>query len=258
MTWANQRRTLYLSIVGAFFAAIFSVPIYYLFFTDQPTCTDGKQNQDELGVDCGGGCKRLCPSQIRTPVILWARSFKVTDGVYNSVAYISNSNFDAGVDSINYAFEIFDDKNVTIARREGTTFLSTNGITPIFEPTIQTGNRVPVRTLFEFRSDPYWRKAENVPGYTVSGIQLITRPDGTPRVDARIANDTVNDIRSIEVIATIFGIDGNAMASSETVVKLLPAHESAPLVFTWQTPLPSDGTRIEVVPRIPLLPEGQN
>jgi hypothetical protein len=258
MTWAKRRRTLYISIIVIFVVAILSVPIYYLFFTERPTCNDGKQNQDELGVDCGGGCKKLCPSQVQTPVILWSRSFKVTDGVYNAVAYISNANFDAGVDSINYSFQVFDANNVTIAERDGTTFLSTNGITPIFEAGIQTGTRIPVRTVFEFTSDPVWRKAENQPGYTVSAIQLTTRADGTPRVDATITNDTVVDIKNIQAVATIFGLDGNAIASSETVVKLLAAHQSADLVYTWPTPLSATGTRIDVIPRIPLLPDGSH
>lgn len=255
MTWALRRRALYISTVAIFAAVLTGVPVYYLFFTDNPTCSDGKENQDELGVDCGGGCARLCASQVRTPVILWSRAFKVTDGVYNAVAYVENSNFDAGVDSINYSFELFDEKNVTVARREGKTFLSTNGITPIFEGTIRTGMRTPVRTVFTFKSEPSWRKAENEPGYTVSGQRLAIKENGTPRVDATITNDTVVDIRNIQVIATIFDIEGNAIASSETLVPLLPARESRAMVFTWPTALPREGTRIEVVPRVPLAPE---
>jgi hypothetical protein len=252
MTWAGRRKALYASIVVTFVLCITAVPVYYTFFTDRPTCSDNKQNQNELGVDCGGGCARLCATQVRSPVVLWSRSFKVTDGIYNTVAYIENSNFDAGVDSINYTFELYDDRNVTVARRTGHTFISTNGITPIFEGTIQTGNRVPVRTHFSFTSDPWWRKASNEPGYTVSGQHLTIKDDGTPRVDAIISNDTVVELKNIQVIATIFDIEGNAMASSQTVLAHLPARESAPLVFTWPTPLPREGTRIDVTPRVPL------
>ncbi|MEZ4887477.1 MAG: DUF6252 family protein [Chitinophagales bacterium] len=33
------------------------------------TCTDGIQNGEELGVDCGGPCPAACPDQPTTPVI---------------------------------------------------------------------------------------------------------------------------------------------------------------------------------------------
>lgn len=254
MNWATRRRSLYISIIVVFAAALSGVPIYYLFFTDVPTCSDGRKNQDELGVDCGGGCERLCAIQIRTPAVLWSRSFKVKEGTYNAVAYIENSNFDAGVDSIDYVFQLFDDRNVIVAERRGKTFLTTNGLTPIFEAGIDTGNRVPVRTFFEFRSDPWWRKAQNAPGYTVSETHLTIKDNGLPRVDAIITNDTVSDIRDIEAVATIFGIDGNAMASSQTTIPLLGPRKSAALVFTWPTPLPGASSRVDVIPRVPLIP----
>lgn len=255
MTWATRRRALYISIGLVFAISISGVPIYYIFFTENPTCFDGKANQDELAVDCGGSCERLCPTQVRTPNILWSRAFPVTDGTYNAVTYVENSNFDAGVDSIEYVFQLFDSRNIIIAERRGKTFLTTNGLTPIFEAGIQTGNRIPVRTFFEFRSDPWWRKAENAPGYTVSEKQLTIRDNGLPRVDAKITNDTVNEIFNIEVIATVFDTTGNAMASSKTVVKRLPARSTEDLVFTWPMPLPRESSRIDVIPRVPLLPQ---
>lgn len=50
----------------------------------EPSCTDGQQNGDETGVDCGGSCSEC--------ITEWARSFGGTDGD-NSIAI--------GVDSVN-------------------------------------------------------------------------------------------------------------------------------------------------------------
>ena len=86
-----RRRLLILLVVltvvgGAVFAYVWPI------VNQAPTCTDGKQNGDELGVDCGGGCVDFCSNQITMPTVLWSRAFPVTTNVYNATAYIENKN----------------------------------------------------------------------------------------------------------------------------------------------------------------------
>lgn len=39
-------------------------PSEFLLFQQEPTCTDGIQNGDEEGIDCGGSCPNICPVTI--------------------------------------------------------------------------------------------------------------------------------------------------------------------------------------------------
>ena len=66
--------------------------IAYRVLYEAPTCSDGVQNGDEEGVDCGGACDRVCSFQAVDPIVLWERFFEVGPGVYNTVALIENPN----------------------------------------------------------------------------------------------------------------------------------------------------------------------
>jgi hypothetical protein len=81
-SWASRRRRLYFEgALGTF--TLIVVAIWFLNL-ERPTCFDGRNNQDELGVDCGGSCAIFCPAQVLGPVVRWSRMFEVTTGLYNT------------------------------------------------------------------------------------------------------------------------------------------------------------------------------
>ena len=92
--------------------------VFLLIFYDKPTCFDGKQNQDESGVDCGGVCEKVCSFQAVKPNIIWSRSFKVSEGIYNAIAYIENPNIRAEAFAVPYVFKIFDERNILISEKK--------------------------------------------------------------------------------------------------------------------------------------------
>lgn len=252
MSWASRRRSTYLGLV-AVVALIIIVPIAFYIFNKEPTCTDGKQNGQELGVDCGGICEKLCEIQISDPVLIWSRSFKVADGVYNSVAYVENPNFNSGVFNIPYTFKLFDDKNIIIAERKGSTYISPNSVTPIFEGVVSTGNRIPVKTFFEFDRLPEWYQSDDERvSLSVKNI-VLTNEESSPRIDAVLSNSSIETIKDIEVVAIVFDSNDNAIAVSSTFVERLPDRSSHNLVFTWPNAFDTKPSRIEMIPRIPLV-----
>jgi hypothetical protein len=251
MSWASKRRSKYIAIVVVI-ALIIITPIAFSIFNKKPTCTDGKQNGGERGIDCGGICPELCVSQISPPVAIWSRSFKVVDGVYNSVAYIENPNFNASILKISYIFKLFDKENILIAERKGSTFISPNNVSPIFESAIQTGQRVPTKTFFEFSETPVWtQSADKDESLSISNTTL-SRKDSSQRIDTVISNTSILDSRNIEIVAIVFDTKGNAIGVSSTFVELLPNRSSKNLVFTWPKAFESSVSRIEIIPRIPL------
>lgn len=254
MKWASMRKAEYLGTIGVIFFIFAGIPLIAFLLKENPTCYDNKQNQNEVGIDCGGVCERLrlCESQIHAVKILWSRSFRVSDGTYNSVAYIENPNFDGAVREVEYVFTLYDDKNVTVAERRGKTFLSNNAVTPIFEAGLATGNRVPARTFFEFVDPPRWVRATNIEGVSIEGKGI--REGGLrPKIDATLVNESLDEIKGIEIIATVFDANNNAIASSRTTVDSINARSKVPIVFTWPNPFSASVARIDVIPRIPLV-----
>jgi hypothetical protein len=252
MSWSSRRRTAYTAFTFLFLL-IAAGAIFYFFFYEAPTCFDGRQNGDEAGVDCGGACPTLCAFQTLEPVVLWSRAFRVTDGVYNALAYVENPNGNVGIQEIAYTFKIFDERNILIAERKGKTFISPNGISPVFEGGIATGVRIPAITFFELDGTAEWTvikdrsKPLDVENKTLSNTNAI------PRIDATLRNNSVNEFSDIEIIAVVFDLNDNAMASSKTFVNFMPKKSSQNIVFTWPQSFPSSVSRVEIIPRIPVM-----
>src|ERR1035437_3040718 len=90
-TWALKRQFFYVLIL-VLFIAIVGFLIIQPSLNKPPSCTDGKQNGNETGVDSGGSCLNADPALVDSVSILWARAFRVVPGRYNAVAYIIHHN----------------------------------------------------------------------------------------------------------------------------------------------------------------------
>jgi len=103
--WAFWRRTQYVAGIMVFLSLV-SLVVYAKYFYEPANCFDGLLNGDERGIDCGGGCVRICAIDVLPPKALWAQSFRVTDGQYNAVAYIENKNLLDLVQKLQHKLEI--------------------------------------------------------------------------------------------------------------------------------------------------------
>lgn len=249
--WAEKRKLIYGVSTIVFVVLAIGLPLFF-FFYKAPTCFDNKKNQNEKGVDCGGVCARLCPSDILAPIVMWQRSFEVTPGVYNAVAYIQNPNVLNRIDRVGYVFKLYDKDNAVINQQSGFTFLPANKKTAIFEAGIRTGTRVPVRTSFEFTESPTW--SQNAASYrepsVVSENVSLTNDAGAPRIDASIHNMSLETIKTLGVVAIIYDAEDNAIAASRTIVENLAGKSIVPVTFTWPTQFKSPAVRKEIVLRI--------
>lgn len=252
MSWASRRRTFYTSIIILGLAVIIGIPLFFLLY-EAPTCFDGKENQDEVGIDCGGACELFCQSQVVPPAVLWSRAFSVTDGVYNAVAYVENPNFDVGTNEIVYLFKLFDEDNILIAERKGITYISPNSVLSVFEGGIVTGERVPRRTFFEFQGSPEWFKMRNPATSLIVENRVLSGAETSPKIEAVLRNSSTQEISDIEIVAIIFDEDDNAIAASKTSIERLPQNTSSDIVFTWPQPFSSKVGKIEIITLTPPL-----
>lgn len=217
--------------VGGILAFMVLIVVYQTLFTAPPLCTDGKQNGDEHGVDCGGSCALVCQDEARAPVVSWARAFETAPQTYTAAAYIQNNNLGAGARRVGYTFQLFDADNKLVVARDGVADLPPVPTVPILETGINIGNRTVARALFSFSSDPVWQRAGALPKLAMSGQTLAA---DASRLEATISNDSFSDVRA-SAIAVLFDADGVARAASKSTVTV-PARSSTPIVFTWGQP----------------------
>lgn len=246
MSWASHRKLLYAIGGIVVLLLIIAVPIYKT-LTIPPSCTDGKQNGDEHGTDCGGSCALVCTEDARAPIVRWARMFSVGDGFYDAIAYIENPNIDARAAEAIYRFKVYDADNVLILERLNKTRLEAGEVFPIFMGGIKVGERQPRRVFFEFEPVTFLKSAR-VDQPLVPVSPLLENPDVAPRLTAILKNRTAFLVSDIDVVAILYTGE-NAVTGSATRVDQIPANGQETVVFTWSRPITDTITRIEIVPR---------
>lgn len=234
--WAMRRKLVYLCGVAGFFLVVGLIG-YIVFFYEAPTCTDGWKNGSETGVDCGGACERVCKVAVEDPVVRWARAFRVTQGVYNAVAYIENRNIGVGAENIPYTFTLYDERGDIITKVEGRTTLPPGNVYAMFEDRIKIGDRIPKKTTLTFDTNVPWTKMEAGKEQFYVQSKELTRADLRPRLDATILNKSLDEAKDVEAIATIFDAKGNPLTASRTIVPLFPAQTEQKVTFTWPEPI---------------------
>ena len=221
------------------FAVVFLLVGTYVYFTQfyaPPNCFDGWRNGDELGVDCGGGCVRICAFSVQEPTVQWARSFRVTGGQYNAVAYVENPNREAATPSLRYTFSLYDEEGL-ITEQSGETILPPNNVYPIFEGRIDTGSRSPTRTFVELEEVSLWQHATAGREQFEVVERELRGADGKPRLRATVRNTDLEEAREVEVVATILDVNGNALNASRTFVENFTPRSETEVVFTWLEPI---------------------
>ena len=82
MSWAMRRRFIYGGSVLLVLTLVLGA-LFWDFLYSAPTCTDGKKNGDEKGIDCGGSCQILCTTDALTPVVIFAKVFNISGDICN-------------------------------------------------------------------------------------------------------------------------------------------------------------------------------
>ncbi|MDE2030826.1 MAG: hypothetical protein KGI58_01015 [Patescibacteria group bacterium] len=237
MSWASHRQTQYLSGLLIFIGLVVFI-IAWPSISRKPTCSDGKQNGTETGIDCGGSCQRICNADASEPIVLWQRAFPVTGSDYNLVALVENRNKQAAVAQASYEFRIYNSSNILIGRRLGTTFIPPDQQFAIFEPRFDSGASDIKSVTFDFTSPFIWLKKnptfQTLP-VTIDNV-LMGSDKSNPSITARINNNSIYDLPAFNVVTILYDADHNAINASETHKDGLASNASSSLIFTWPQP----------------------
>lgn len=234
--WASRRKNFYLILIVFFLSAI-TFYFFWKFWYTAPTCFDRVKNGDETGVDCGGSCSLVCENGVISPIVRWdPRIFEIENGVWSAVIYVENPNIESFASYFPYKFTVYDDQNNILAEREGATILPKNRTVGIFEGGILIPEgKKPRRTVFE-QGNVVWKRV----GDAASDISITHTPllrlDSSPRVEAKIKNNDLENVQNIELVAVVFDSKDNAVATSRTFIEEIKGDSSSEVFFTWPKP----------------------
>ncbi len=251
MSWAAKRQFKYLLGIFGVFALIVVWIIYPIIFKN-PTCSDGKQNGTETGIDCGGSCSEICSAQTASPVVVWNRAFPVTGNIYNLVAYVENPNRGAAIANINYEFRIYGTNNKLIGRRLGSTYIPPDKDFVVFEPRFNSGQSKIRSISFEFLPPFVWQKKKstlNTLPIKVNNI-VYSSDINSSSLSAQVENDSIYNIPAFNVIAVLYDINNNAINVSDTRKEGLASNDTLPIIFTWPEVLSKTPVKHDVLVQI--------
>ena len=234
MSWARKKQIKYFLIVFGFFLVI-GLAVYY-FHKPAPTCFDGQQNGSELGIDCGGSCLRACSSQLTSVAIWWVQVIPSAPGKYDVAALVENPNQVFGIKTVPYDFRIYDDHGFLLAERGGQTSFSPKEKFVIFEPNIDAGQKIAAKAFLSFglTADTPWVKlVKETPRIFIGERTYTDMP--YPKLNATVKNASLITLTNLPLVAVLSDSDGNAYATSATVIDSLASGESKDIVFTWPT-----------------------
>lgn len=251
MSWTQKRKSFVTFVVGAtLFCGVALVVVPFLI--EEPTCTDKKQNGTESGIDCGGGCSVVCSTDNNTVKILWERAVLVDTGLYDAVAYISNTNNIATPRKVRFSVTVFDKNGDGIATREGESLVRAGAGTALYVSGIETGGRVVGQTRFTIQEISLFERVTNQA--TLQAVQVIKESfenaSGKPRLTVDIKNDLFDDVPNLDLIALLFDEEDTLVAIGKTFIERVPARGTARGYFSWRLPF-SKPARTEIQLLIP-------
>ncbi|HEC94209.1 MAG TPA: hypothetical protein ENI56_02455 [Candidatus Kaiserbacteria bacterium] len=251
ISWAARRRAIVI-IILAFIVAIIAFSFHRTVLYNAPSCTDGVQNQNETGVDCGGVCPYLCTTQVEQPVVQFVRAIQNGGGRTDIIAYVENQNVSAGVSHAPYTIDMYGQEGTVIATHSGFVTLLPHTVTPIFIPGVAHGSIKITNAFLTFNTKKmHWvKRTATVSLLPFSNIQVT---QGTvPHITATITNPYTTVYRNLRVIISVFDRNDNIIAVSQTIVPVLQGLGTAPLVFTWGGPFSSVPVREDLFSILPL------
>jgi len=178
---------------------------FYFIFKPKPSCFDGKKNQGEEGIDCGGPCSQVCfPPDFRNVEVLWTKLLDAKSQLI-LVAKIQNPNSDLASDSFDYKFNILSN-GVVLKTIQGKSFIYAEEIKYI-EEFINKDSIINIDDLeIEFIiKNVNWVKSKN---FSKPKIDLISKDiqlkDDFNYLIGRIKNNDFVSLNNVQILVNVY------------------------------------------------------
>ncbi|MDP3785053.1 MAG: hypothetical protein Q8R12_03170 [bacterium] len=193
------------------------------------------------------------PPSLGTPqnlIIFWTRFFQIAPGHFEVASFIENPNLLLGTGKLTYRLRLYDPNNILIALKEGETFVNPREKFLIYEPDMETFQRLPARATIEF-SDISWKRIEKErPQLLVARKNFSAQAS---RLSAVIQNQSLFPVKNIYFAAILADKDANALGVSLARADQIPGEGEREIVFTWRESFDPPPETIEVLARTNLV-----
>lgn len=218
----NSRLARQLVYGGVFFAIIFFtvIGIYARNFRAAPSCFDGKLNQEEEAVDCGGPCEDCALKSLER--IIARGELVVVGNSASAVLRFTNPNIFYGAPRFTYTVRFYNHQNEVIQTLQQETFIYPAQINKTI---IEANLSLPIADLgFDPEvsvSNPEWRSAREFSQPATALRQKSYKFSDTKNaveVSGILINQDTGTIPEAEVGAIIYGAGQRFAGTSKTLL----------------------------------------
>jgi len=250
---AHRQLVVFLIVISPLIAAGIFVVQYAI---PTASCFDNKQNQHELGIDCGGecfSCELKFPQSIK---VFWSRAVPVRKDSYDVAAEIENRNERVSSVDAEYEFTLYDEFG-PITKRTGKTFLYAQERTLVIEPNIETP-RAANRAEFRIVHVEWQEKKDLAPTIIAERRQYNLVDDHGKKhseVGITLFNSSPYDFASVEVQVAVIDKDQNLLGVNKIIVENLRSQSRQDIKSIWPQQFAGEVSVINVQPRVNIFDE---
>jgi hypothetical protein len=216
-------------------------------------CYNQIKDEQEEGVDCGGICATDC-EKLNKIEELWVKRIQTGNGKDHFLALIRNPNSLYGLSNFDYEFIGFNKNGEQIASRKNKDFILPSQTKYLYELNIDKNDEI---DKIELKiSNESWQKFSIYKDPTLLVINKLLQDTNNDsrfnlELSGRLVNDSVYNLRSIDVIAILFDNRDFPVELGSTYLGNIQSRERRDFKILWQSNLKSkDIGRIDVYPRI--------
>lgn len=218
MTSRLVRHLLYGSFYILATAVIFWI-IYILFLRPAPTCFDGRRNQGETGIDCGGPCSSCEITQLKDLVSDWAMALPGRENESSLLAEIYNPNLNFGAQTFSYQFNVIGPFG-PLKTIKGESFIYPGEIKYLIEPSLKINLQDVSRVELKIDKDSIlWQSEKELvkPLLTTRSVKTEV-VNQEIKVEGYIKNENPLLISKIKIIAVLFDRQNEILNASFTTI----------------------------------------
>ncbi len=231
----DKKRFVIISVY-VFVLVLILIPIIFKLIPDG-TCSDGKKNQDEIGVDCGGVCQKICEIQLSDNIVF--REIGIVEtGIankYDVYSEILNPNNEYGSSSFDYVFDLKDANGTSLAKKEGTGFIFPGEKKYLVELGIES-DTYPANVELEIKNI-VWKDFSGVqkPQLAIvnKNFNETNQDSGLSDAIGVLRNESPFDFNEIKIQVIVKNRNGEITALNSTKINTVQSGESREFKVFW-------------------------
>lgn len=201
------------------FILLVIIVLFVLWVTPGASCTNGKKDGAETGVDCGGVCGE-CPEKVVAQDILFQKTAFVSDGQgkYDIAVWLENPNDLFGAKTVSGSFSLIGSGGKILKDIPATSFLLPKEQKYILKQGVESSE--PIESVSWKTGTVNWMKMNRITDLRLSvtdrKYEEISSGIGFSKVTGLLRNDSLYDWNNVGVTVLLFDGSGNLLATHGT------------------------------------------